>query len=432
MMRTSQYFVAAAFALPLFAQEPVPEPSPKPEPAQQTAAVSPMLVVKTNRDDVAMMAAMSFDYVDELPDVSDGGHYVLSLGTDKKLTVTSGTGDVGTLQVVAEPGLLMEAFAEDIEGGRAMMRGALTMGFQEGGMSPKDAAALVKDILEFPRQLQRITLRLDGDPDMFPEDPLDVTLDIDPKAGSPFAALVGKLTPSSQGVPTLAAAGAIMTMQLSLDPKGLDAAFAPFKRLTAGVLASGEEHQKAWNEIFDKSLALYDGGMAWVFGEGMAMQALVGVRDLGQVRELMTSEAYLEAMKNPKLSNRDMEVEIDVDALEHREIKLTRSKVTGGPANPMAPDGTMESFVGAAGSYLVMSMGGGPAKATQLIDAILDQKVKRTPLAGGVLAQMTMDVAGLMAVAAPQMGGLPPDAPSGVAVSVLQREGGLRVKVGIE
>jgi hypothetical protein len=45
---------------------------------------------------------------------------------------------------------------------------------------------------------------------------------------------------------------------------------------------------------------------------------------------------------------------------------------------------------------------------------------------------MTMDVAGLMAVAAPQMGGLPPDAPSGVAVSVLQREGGLRVKVGIE
>jgi hypothetical protein len=243
MMRTSQYFVAAAFALPLFAQEPVPEPSPKPEPAQQTAAVGPMLVVKTNRDDVAMMAAMSFDYVDELPDVSDGGHYVLSLGTDKKLTVTSGTGDVGTLQVVAEPGLLMEAFAEDIEGGRAMMRGALTMGFQEGGMSPKDAAALVKDILEFPRQLQRITLRLDGDPDMFPEDPLDVTLDIDPKAGSPFAALVGKLTPSSQGVPTLAAAGAIMTMQLSLDPKGLDAAFAPFKRLTAGVLASGEEHQ---------------------------------------------------------------------------------------------------------------------------------------------------------------------------------------------
>lgn len=420
-------FLTAAVALSLPAQDPAPQAPP---PAPTTVATGPILVLKTSEMDVADGIAMLLEHEDPLPDLPENGSYVLSLGADRKLQVTTAAGAVGMLELEADPGALMEVFAKDIEGGKAIVRGSLTLGLQQTGMSPKEVATIVNDVLDFPKQMRRISLRIEGDPNAM-EDGLTVTIDVDGKAGSALATLIGKLQPCSQGAPVMPATGAATEMALSLSPESLAAVFEPFRQLGVRFISQDDAQQQRASAMWDKWMAAYDGGMSAVLGEGLRVQALIGLLDGEQVRKMLASEEYVEMIKNQKMPMRDMEVEVTVDALEHRGVKMTKSRITGAPPSPIATDGTMETLVGVAGNHFVMAMGG-DAGAKALVDAVLDDKVKRAPLPDGALARISMDVAALFGAFVPGGQQLPPDAPEKVTMSVTRRGEVLRLTTRIE
>ena len=392
-------FLAAVFVMPVCAQDPAPVPKPV-ETTGQTSAQGPALVLKTGEAMVAMQTAAMFDHFDDLPEQPEGGHYVLSLAADKKLTVTVGAGDAALVDLVADPSALMAIYAEELEGVLPMARGALTMALQQAGMKPKDAAPWVKGMLDFPKQLQKVVLKVVGGPDsgdgssvqVFGKDGIDATFAVEGKPGSNFEWFVGLCKPSSQGAPVLPATDPAMSMSLSLAPENLAAMFAPFRDLSLTMFTKDEAQKKEFGAIYDQWIALYDGGVVATVGEGMRMRMLIGVLDGAKLSETLTSETYLAMMRNQTLPDPDMEVEVTADGLEHRGVKLGKSTISGGEPNPMMPDGSMQSHFGAIANYMVMTMNGDDASAKELIDTVLDKKVKRAPLPGDAIVHMDVDL----------------------------------------
>jgi len=415
MLPIRRHLFPLLLTLPAFAQEPAPKTT--------TAASGPVLVLKTSESQLAETAAMmAFGHMDELPEPPADGHYVLTLGSDKKLSVTTGAGDVG---LMVEPGPLMDAYAQEIEDGLPMVRGAMTVGLQQGGFTAKEAAGFFKELLAFPRQLAKVSLRVTGDPEAIADEGMDVVLDVDGKAGSTFAGVVEKLTPSSQGAPSLAGAGGLMQMQMSLSPEGLTALFAPMRDLVVGFMANGDERRERTAVIYDGWMSLYDGGLSMTFGEGMRGRMLIGVLDGDKLRALMASAEYLEMLQNQRVPNRDVEIEVTPDAFEHRGVKMMRSRTTGLEPNPMMPDGKMETHLGVVGSYVAMALGGDESDAKALVDAVSDQKVSRAPLADGALLRFVVDLRGFMemALAGTGMAGAPRDDMPATTTMVLTRSG---------
>jgi len=418
MLPIRRHLFPLLLTLPAFAQEPAPKTT--------TAASGPVLVLKTSESQLAETAAMmAFGHMDELPEPPADGHYVLTLGSDKKLSVTTGAGDVGLLDLMVEPGPLMDAYAQEIEDGLPMVRGAMTVGLQQGGFTAKEAAGFFKELLAFPRQLAKVSLRVTGDPEAIADEGMDVVLDVDGKAGSTFAGVVEKLTPSSQGAPSLAGAGGLMQMQMSLSPEGLTALFAPMRDLVVGFMANGDERRERTAVIYDGWMSLYDGGLSMTFGEGMRGRMLIGVLDGDKLRALMASAEYLEMLQNQRVPNRDVEIEVTPDAFEHRGVKMMRSRTTGLEPNPMMPDGKMETHLGVVGSYVAMALGGDESDAKALVDAVSDQKVSRAPLADGALLRFVVDLRGFMemALAGTGMAGAPRDDMPATTTMVLTRSG---------
>jgi len=414
-------FLAAVLAAPLIAQDTTTKPAP-------TVAQGPALVLKTSDHMVAAQAAAMFDRIDDLPQIPDGGHLVLSLGADKKLAVTTGSGDVGLADLVADPAALMDLYAEELESVLPMARGALTMGFQQGGLQPKDAARHVKNMLDFPKQLQKVALKVAGGQST---GGFDSTFSIEGKPGSDFETFVGWCKPSSQGAPVLAAKDAAMVMSFSLAPDALAAMFAPVRELALSMVTKDEAQRKEFGTLYDQWIALYDGGAGVTIGENMRMSMLVGVLDGAKVREMLSSEAYLAVMRDQKLPDPDMKVEVSPDGFEHRGTKLGKQRVSGGEPNPMMPDGVMESYFGAVGNYMVMAMNGSETGAKELVDAVLDQKVKRAPLAGDAILRLDLDLAAMVE----QMGmgaGAPEGMPTQVNLSAAAVGKALQIKLHLK
>lgn len=386
MIHRHSLFLAVALAAPLIAQETTTKPAP-------TVAQGPALVLKTSDYTVAAQAAAMFDRIGDLPQMPDGGHLVLSLGADKALAVTTGSGDVGLADLVADPAALMELYAEELEGVLPMARGALTMGFQQAGLQPKDAARSVANVLDFPKQLQKVVLKVTGGQST---GGIDSTFAIEGKPGSDFEKFVGLCKPSSQGAPVLATKGAAMVMSFSLAPDALAAMFAPMRELALSMITKDEAQRKEFGALYDQWMALYDGGACVSVGEGMRMSMLIGVLDGAKIRQMLSSEAYLAVMRDQKLPDPDMKVEVSADGFEHRGTKLGKQKLSGGEPNPMMPDGVMESYFGAVGNYMLMAMNGSEAGAKEIVDAVLDQKVKRAPLAGDAILRLDLDLEALV------------------------------------
>lgn len=375
-------FLTAALTAPLLAQETTTKPAP-------TVVQGPAFLLKTSDFMVAAQAAAMFDRIGDLPQIPDGGHLVLSLGADKALAVTTGSGDVGLADLVADPAALMDLYAEELEGVLPMARGALTMAFQQTGAQPKDAARYVKNVLDFPKQMQRVVLKVTGGQST---GGIDSTFALEGKPGSDFEKFIGLCKPSSQGAPASAAKDASMVMSFSLAPESLAAMFAPMRDWALSMSAKDEAQRKEFGALYDQWIGLYDGGGVMTIGDGMRMSMLIGVLDGAKVRETLTSEAYLSVMQNQKLPDPDMKVEVSPDGFEHRGTKLGKTKMSGGEPNPMMPDGVIESYFGAVANYMVMAMNGSEAGAKELVDAVLDQKVKRAPLAGDAILRFDVDL----------------------------------------
>jgi hypothetical protein len=398
----------AALALPVIAQESVPP----------TVASAPIFVLKTSRTDFATFVATKMSTQElaiEIPELPAGGHFVVTLGADRKLALTTATGDVGVLRMVGDPGALMDAFATEIEGAKTVLQGSMTVALQAQGMKPKDVAAFVKSVLEFPKQVARMTLEVTGDPKARPEDGLVIALALEPKAGSAFTGFVEALEPCPQGAPSPASPGALFEMRGSFAPASLAKVLAPFRNWTVNLTNQGEEQRAKAQALYAKWLEVYDGGVGIAIGEGFRGRMLIGATDAAKLQQLVASEEYRAMMEGQQMANRDVEMVVTPDALEHRGVKALKMEVSGYEPNPMMPEGSMTTYAGAAGKYLFVVFGGQESAAKATIDAISDQKVGRAPLPGGALVDSTIDLPAMFA-----MVGRPPakDMPQKLSLSV--------------
>ena len=423
----SRSFLLAALALPVLAQETTTKP------VATTAAAGPVLVLKTNQMQLAMMLAMSFEHMEELPELADGSHYVVSLGADRKIGVATATGDVGMLDCTADPGALMDLFAEQVAQAKPMVRGTMTLALQAQGMKPKEIADLVDGIFAFPKQMAQLRLQVVGDPENPKEKGVDITLGMEPKAGAGFAGFVEGMKPSASGVPVLPGDKAAFAMQMSLDPASLVKAFAPFRDMAIGMTNQGAEQQQKAQAMYDEMIALCDGSLAVAFDGKFQGSMLMGAKDAAKVEQVMGSEAYQNMIKGQQLADRDMEMEITPNAFEHRGKKVMKSKVSGEP-NPMMPTGTLESFAAAVGNYMAISLGGGEVGAKALIDAVADDKVKRAPIVGGAVMRVQVDMRTFVAMMQEQMGGgeVDEDMPDGFTMTLGKAGKSLQLQIHVQ
>ncbi len=131
------------------------------------------------------------------------------------------------------------------------------------------------------------------------------------------------------------------------------------------------------------------GGGAFSLDGGMGMNMLIGFLDAGDLAALIGGTEYLTMLRSMTPQTRDMEVEITPDAFEHRGVKYLKTLVTNdGAPNPMMPNGVMESYAGAVGSYMVAAATAAVTK--QITDSVIDHKIQRAALPDG--AVLTVDV----------------------------------------
>ncbi|MBM4062690.1 MAG: hypothetical protein FJ265_16575 [Planctomycetes bacterium] len=425
-------FLLAALALPALAQQPAAPLAP----AAPTSA-GPAFVLKTAAAEVAQMIAGSFDVMEELPALAAGGHYVLTLGADKKLLVTTGTGDVGFLQATADPAILFEVFAEEIESVKSIVQGAVTMVLQQEGIAPEQSAGFLKGFWAFPQQLQRVTLQVTGDP----EDPkakgLDLAFAFDAKAGGYFADFVGAMKPCKAGAPQLAGAdGAAIAMAASLAPESLRALFEPMLGWVASMTHQDAAARQQAEAFYRKFLGLHDGSFAFVFAPDLSGRYAMGLTDGEGMRQMMSSPEYAEMMKGQKFAGNKVEVEVVPEAFEHRGVKVMKSTTTSDVPNPMMKDGVLVSYHGIVGTWAAGTLGGTEQQAKAMIDAAADGKIARAPLAGGGLVHLRCDLRAFVEMLQQQQPGFEGEAsddmPDAVTVTLGARPGSLTLHVHVQ
>lgn len=412
-----------ALATPAFTQDVTITPKVEAKKSQ-----TPALVIKTNKHEIASGMAEGFEVQGEVPEAKDGQHYVISIDDGGKAKVVIADGKAGYMEVHAKPGPLMEIFADKIEQARGMAQGFGTMALQQAGMKTKDAVRFIQSVFDFPKQIESFEMNIASDPEHAKKDGMDIDMQMTAVAGTGFAEFVAAMRPNGLGAPQVGSGGGMMSMTAGLDGKGLAKAVMPLMSFITPMVAKTEEDSKKFSALTEKMLGLTDGSLGMeMVGDGMHF--VLGLTDGKTYQELMTSPEY---KAFAKLGTPAAEVEVTDKAFEHRSVSVTKSVVKPKegselPPNPLFGDGPVETFSAVAGNYMVMTMGGGKDQAIKgLIDNALDQKVKRTPLAGGALMIIALDMGKL----SEKMGGqAEEDAPETMTMSLTRTTTGLGFKI---
>jgi hypothetical protein len=422
-------------ALPLFAQE---TSQPAAKPAAATTA-EPLAVLKTSHPMFGQGLADGLGITDPLPDLGSDGHYAFTMNAERRFAVALGKGDVPVLEVQARPGALMDAFAEPIEGGRAAVQTALSVVLQQMGLTGKEAVLWTRAVWDFPRQVAVVTLQVTGDI----EDPrvggLDVALDLVPLPDAPFARFLGALAPCPAGVPALPGKS-LLGVQVSLAPASLRSLVEPLLEASAAMTFPTAELRQRAPKLQLEALGHYDGGIALgLAAEPLAGRILAGLLDGPAYGKFLASEPYRSLMGQRKLANRNQELQVAFGAEQHRGVAFDRTVVKSEDEDEPLLAGLAASLTGAAGKYLVGAMGGGgnlTKNAATLADAALDDRVKRAPLAEGVLLRLAVDLPGFLPMLAQFGTELPPEAademPGEVVLTLGKHKGALRLALHIQ
>ncbi|MGE3171955.1 MAG: hypothetical protein AB7O97_04965 [Planctomycetota bacterium] len=354
--------------------------------AQETASPGPLLTLRTTQTRVAHRVARELGM--QLSVSHDGDQCVtLTLGRDRGTAVEVRDGDGPLLELEADVQGLLQAYEKELVGYQAMMRGVMVMSMQQQGMPVKDAAAFVGQMLAFPEQLSKATLRVTGDP-KFAEGGLDIEFALEARPDSAMGKVVADLRPSPAGAPVLDGEAPI-AMRVSMDPKGLAALASQLTRTTLAMAYQEGESFDAMVKVTERMFADADGGMVFAIDSAMTMQMILGFQKAETLQDMFTSGEYQDAIRGQRLLDRNMEVTVTPAAFEHRGVTFLKSHVTNdGPPNPVMPDGETTSFTAAAAGFLVMS--GNESEARGMVDAALDGKIERAALPDESL--LTLDV----------------------------------------
>ncbi len=379
-MRITMLLFSSVLAAPLAAQGGGTTAAP--------AATGPLLTLATDHLGIVRGLTRVFGPIDLPAELAAGSHYVVTLTGEAQPVGAVQSGSVGLLQIHANPAGLLRRFASDIDGMKTMFRGVASIGLTQQGMSAKDVARLVDDILAFPAQIEDVSLVATGDPDHL-GDGVDVAQRATARADTSFAQFVQHLEPGSQGVPELPLVPGMLAMRLSLEPTDLAALLAPLLDWTLALSFPAGDARVAAGKVIGQMTQLYDGGCSVSIGAAGGMNMLVGLTDAAAAGALFTSDDYLAVLRSQRSPRRDLEIEVTPNALEYRGVHFVATHISSdGPPNPMLPNGESTAYSGSVGQFFIL--GGSEVATRQIADAAADRKIQRVPLADG--AVMAIDV----------------------------------------
>lgn len=365
------------------------------------AAQGSPLIVRTNQERLAYRMVDQMGNGGDLPELGQGQSWQVALDDGGTAVATAVDGDVGMIEIEAQPAALMKIFAAQVGQAQGMAQGMASFGLGQAGIPARDAVKIVRAAFDLPMQIDRLTLKVVGDPKA-PEQGMQIDVGLTPKADTWLASLVGAMQPTGKGAPAVGNPGAGLQMQVDADLGKMADVMEPFNAFMAGIGADSKEIAATREKMLADYWAALGQGMAvsWDFG-GSGMEALMGVAQGDILEQLVQSEAYREWAQAMSSMAPGVEVEVTPAAMTHRGVKVLRSVTIldeDAPPNPMMPDGEMTAYSGVAGGYLVALTGGEAGDVKALIDRAIDGKVTLEKLPANTFARAHLKLAEMMDV----------------------------------
>jgi len=355
-------------------------------PAQQpTDAGDQALVIKTADPEVADRVADMFDApATELPKLETGDSYVMTVGSDGKLKTTTEHGAGSFLQVRAKPAALASIFADQIQ--QANQQASMMAGFAAGnlGISPAELNKFVDAVFAFPQQLQGIDVDVRGSA----ANGFDGKVAIAAAPDGWFATFVATLDANEAGAPQVQRPDAVLHLVTNLAREALTQAAQPFLPFIVGPGAPEKEQKAKFGAMMKDVVAHYDGTLDLAVTADAGTKLVVGLVDAEKLASIMGSDDYKTWRRTSSESNPMADVEIKDAAVTHRDVAMTKTHTE--VSTPMGQQ-DQTTFSGIAGQYMFVA--GSEADAKSLVDTVLDDQLKRAPLAKGALLTLTAKVA---------------------------------------
>lgn len=349
--------------------------------AAKPAATSDALVIKTNNSELANNMLSSSG--EEAPELKDGQHYVLTLQAGGEWKVATADGKGSYMQVSARPKQLMEMFAEQVDQAKQMSGMMAGMMAAQGGMDADAVQKLMDDLLEFPNQLESVSMVVEGGNGNY-----QARGEITGFKTSGFAKMMGLMKATGKGVPDLGGKSA-MTLAMDLAPAAYMEMTKPFLSMLPGL--ETKEAKAKMQKSMEDFMTAADGTVFMSMAEA-SVQMLMGTADSKKYATLLESPDF-QNLQKAMMNN--MDGKLTPKAVTHRDVALLKAEaeIDSDAPNPLATDGKMVTYTGVVGDYVMTVMKGGESAAKQTIDSVLDQKIKRKPLAAGAFAAISLQLA---------------------------------------
>lgn len=427
--------------LPLLAQQPAPTPTPvqpadaaarAQDPAAPKAAAGPSFVLQTTHAEMAEGLAENAGV--ELPALQDGQHWMFTMDDGGKLQVKAANGAAGLFRLQLRPRQLMDIFGDKVEEAKqqALMIGGMMMA--QSGIKPKDTADVIEFVFGLPKQIDALTVDVQGSK----ENGFDGDLTVQPVEGTWAGKIVAALKAGS-GAPAVPDQDAALRIRSNLTTTALDQLIDPFINLIAGQGAQTDEERKQNLELFRQSTRLMAGPFAMSMSPQGGMVMLMALTDPKAYAELMHSEKYREYAKRTAEANPAVEVEFEPKAFEHKGVTVSKTTMDMGAAggmNPLMPDGKMEVHTAVAGNYAITTQFGATAATVKnVIEKALQNEIGTQALPGGALMTMNVKLATLVEGFMGGMGmgaGDADDMPQSIDGTLSKEGSTLRLKVKVK
>lgn len=380
--------------------------------AQDSPAVveAPQLVVKTTQERLAA-GLLRFSQQD-LPGLTAGEHYVLTMSAQGDLVATTGKGAVPFVVIEARPGVLMATFAEQVDQARRMAKMTASMAATSSPMKPAQMAQMMDAIFDFPLQIETVTITVDGDD----QKGWEAHTEILPKAGSALEGGVQGLRSSGKGAPRLGEG--VMGMACDVDRsvlKNLGGMFSWVANMVA------EEDRPAVRKLMDAQFAASDGTLAFVMRDG-SIRMMLGCADPEGMRKIMASEDWTKMQHAFMAGMQGADVKVEREKVGDLDVVHTFGELGElgdvGTGNAFAKDGKIDGWATVVGDMLVSVVNGGRKPFDDLVRSAAAGTVERVPLPSGSVLTMRMQMADMMAMSGQDV---PPGMPDTITLSLAKK-----------
>lgn len=355
------------------------------EPAPAVKVGTAPLVVKTTQADFAERLLRQSGQ--ELPEIGAGEHYVLTMSGESGFAAGKGSGAVAFVEVEAQPKVLMELFADQVDQARRTAKMMSGMMAASSPATPVDMAKLVDAMFDFPMQIETLTLRVEGEE----QKGWDAHAEFLPVAKSYLESMAQGLETSGKGVPRLG--DGVFTMGFDLAPKALTAGMGAFTSLIMAKVP--EEDRGTLRRLLDEQMAACDGTMAMSMRENNVSMVL-GCSDAAAMGKLLTGGDWAKLQKAFVAAMPDAEVKVETTKIGDLDVVHTVGDLGSGSA--FTEGGKIDGFATVANNLLVSVVNGGQKAFEDLAQRAIAGTLQRSPLARGAIVTMGMHLADMMAM----------------------------------